>query len=60
MQQRWLYLLMIGIGIVAVVANVWVYLLDASVTALLFAGLGVLLIVAGIVNIRRMRSGRGE
>jgi hypothetical protein len=50
-----LYVLLIIIGAVCTLLSGWVYLLEFHTRSLLFALLGILAVVAGIVNIRRER-----
>ena len=49
------YLLLILIGAVCTILSGWVYLLEADLNSLLFALLGILVMVAGIVRWARER-----
>lgn len=54
--KRILYIGLILIGAVSAFLNGWVFLLNGEIRSLLFAGLGILIVIAGIVNLRRERS----
>jgi hypothetical protein len=49
------YITLILIGIVSTFLNAWVFLLEREGRFLLFALVGVLVVVAGVVSIRRMQ-----
>lgn len=52
-RKRLLYGLMIAVGLVDAVLNLWVYLLNRQTMPLLQVAVGVLIMIAGIVNLRR-------
>lgn len=56
----WPSVILTILGILCVLLSGWVYLLEPNTRSLLFAGLGVLLTIAGIVNIRRIQSAKGK
>lgn len=51
------YILLIVIGAVCAILSMWVYLLAPETRFLLFALVGLLTLVAGIVRLRRARKG---
>lgn len=52
-RQRLLWGLLIVIGLVDALVNLWVYLLQRQTMPLLQAAVGVLIMIAGIVRLRR-------
>jgi hypothetical protein len=51
-----LYIGLTLIGAVCAFLNGWVFLLDSELQPLLLTGVGILIMIAGVVNIRRERS----
>lgn len=51
------YVALIVIGVISAGLNLWLYLLERETRPLLFAGVGILCVIAGVVSIRRLRRG---
>jgi hypothetical protein len=47
------YIALVVIGIVCAFLNAWVFLLEREGRSLLFALMGIFIVIAGIVNLRR-------
>ena len=56
--KMWLYVVLIVLGFLDAALNLWVYLLDRETRPLLLAGTGLLIMIAGIVNLRRERQAK--